>query len=53
MFAGTPAPGQQIVRLRLPKDAPPTVADTVEWQVQAIIDRRRGFDVWVEAALVV
>jgi hypothetical protein len=53
MLAGHPAPGQQIVRLRLPKDAPPTVADIVEWQVQAIIDRRRGLDAWAEARLVV
>jgi len=53
MFAGAPAPGRQVVRLRLPKDAPPTVADTVEWQVQAIVDRRRGLDAWAEAPLVV
>ena len=53
LFAGTPAPGQRVFRMRLPKDAPPSVADAVEWQVRAIVDRRRGLDARDEAPLVV
>lgn len=53
LFAGPPEPGQRVVRLRLPKDAPPSVADTVEWEVFAIVDRRRGLDAWEEVPLVV
>lgn len=53
LFAGPPEPGQRVVRLRLPKDAPPSVADTVEWQVWAIVDRRRGLDALDEVPLVV
>ena len=47
------APGPQFVHLAVPVDAPPTIQSAVEWYVQAVIDRRRGFDAWAEAPLVV
>ena len=53
LFAGPPEPGQRVFRLRLPKDAPPSVEDTVEWQVWATVDRRRGLDTWEDVPLVV
>jgi len=53
MFAGTPAPGERIFHVRLPRDAPPSVADAVEWHVRAVVDRRRALDAWDEAPLVV
>jgi hypothetical protein len=53
MFAGAPAAGQRVVRLRLPTDAPPSVADAVDWEVRAVVDRRRSFDAWAETPLVV
>jgi hypothetical protein len=53
MFAGIPEPGQRVFRLRLPRDEPPSVTDTVDWEVRAIVDRRRGLDAWAEAPLVV
>ena len=53
MFAGPPEPGQRVFSLRLPKEAPPSVDVTVDWEVRAIVDRRRGFDTWEEAPLVV
>ena len=53
LFAGPPEPGQRVVRLRLPEDAPPSVEDTVEWEVFAVVERRRGIDAWEEVPLVV
>ncbi len=53
LFGGTPAPGQRVVQLRLPRDAPPGVAGAVDWKVRAIVDRRRGLDAWTEKPLVV
>ncbi len=53
MFAGAPEAGRRVVRLRLPTDAPPSVGDAVDWGVRAIVDRRRSFDAWAEAPLVV
>ena len=53
LFAGPPEPGRRVVRLRLPKDAPPSVEDTVEWEVWATVDRRRGLDTWEDVPLVV
>ena len=53
LFAGPPERGQRVFRLRLPKDAPPSVEDTVEWQVWATVDRRRGLDTWEDVPLVV
>ena len=53
LFAGTPEPGQRVFSLCLPQEAPPSVDAAVAWEVRAIVDRRRGFDAWDEAPLVV
>jgi hypothetical protein len=53
LFAGAPTRGPRVVRLRIPEDAPPTVKSAVEWQVVAIVDRRRARDSRAKGHLVV
>ena len=53
LFAGAPTRGPRVVRLRIPEDAPPSVKSAVEWQVVAIVDRRRARDSRAKAHLVV
>ena len=53
LFAGNPEPGQRVFSLCVPKEAPPSVDVTVDWEVHAIVDRRRGFDAWEQVPLVV
>ena len=53
LFGGVPTRGGHVVRLRVPEDAPPTVAYAVEWQVLAIVDRRGGRDARAKVPVVV
>lgn len=47
------ATGTTSVHLDIPRSAPPSVTDMVDWQVRATIDRRHGFDSHAELPLVV
>jgi hypothetical protein len=45
--------GQHPVRFEIPRTAPPTVTDMVQWQVRATLDREHGFDRTAELSVIV
>jgi WD40 repeat protein len=53
LFSGGLESGPQVVQLVVPKGAPPTDNDAIEWRVHAVIDRRLGRDARATRPLIV